>query len=143
MTVPTLRLSSINPSNSGVFYLLVTAFSWGLNYPVLKFIITAWPPFTFRLLTGIAGAAFVAAIALMRGERLRPRRGQWTRLVIASVLNLTSWMVFATASFYWRRRLSPTRCRCGRRSWHGPFWASAPLGRVSLGWRWGSGASRC
>jgi drug/metabolite transporter (DMT)-like permease len=87
--------------NNGYLSLVVTAFSWGLNYPVLKFIITAWPPFTFRLLTGIAGAAFVAAIALMRGERLRPRRGQWTRLVIASVLNLTSWMVFATASFYW------------------------------------------
>jgi len=81
--------------------LLVTAFSWGMNYPVLKFIVTAWPPFTFRLLTGLAGAAFVALIASARGERLWPRRGQWTRLIIASVLNLTSWMGFATASFYW------------------------------------------
>ncbi len=79
----------------------ITAFSWGLNYPVLKFVVTAWPPFTFRLLSGLAGAVFVAIIALARGEHMWPRRGQWPRLVIASVLNLTSWMVFATASFLW------------------------------------------
>jgi drug/metabolite transporter (DMT)-like permease len=81
--------------------LAITAFTWGLNYPVLKFAVTAWPPFTFRLFSGLAGAAFVAIIALARGERMWPRRGQWPRLVIASVLNLTSWMVFATASFIW------------------------------------------
>jgi drug/metabolite transporter (DMT)-like permease len=68
---------------------------------VLKFAVTALPPFTFRLFSGLAGAAFVALIALARGERLWPRRGQWPRLVIASVLNLTSWMVFATAAFIW------------------------------------------
>jgi drug/metabolite transporter (DMT)-like permease len=85
----------------GFAMLGITAFSWGLNYPVLKFAVTTLPPFTFRLLSGLAGAAFVAAIALARGERLWPRRAQWPRLVIASILNLTSWMVFATASFIW------------------------------------------
>ena len=81
--------------------LVITAFSWGLNWPVLKFIIHAWPPFTFRVLSGFAGAGFLACIALARGERLLPRRDQWTRLAIAAVLNITSWMGLATLSLYW------------------------------------------
>ena len=81
--------------------LLITAFGWGLNWPVLKFAIHTWPPFTFRVLSGLVGAAFLAAIVLLRGDRLLPRRDQWTRLVIASVLNISSWMGFATLSLYW------------------------------------------
>ena len=81
--------------------LLITAFSWGLNWPVLKFAIHVWPPLTFRVLSGLAGAVFLLAIALIRGERLMPRRDQWPRLVIASVLNIGSYMGFATLSLYW------------------------------------------
>ena len=81
--------------------LLITAFSWGLNWPVLKFIIHAWPPFIFRVLTGLAAVFLLFCIAFARGEKLLPRRGQWTRLSIAAVLNLTSWMGFATLSLFW------------------------------------------
>ncbi len=81
--------------------LLITATGWGLNWPVLKFAIHVWPAFTFRGLSGLAGAVFLAGIALLRGERLLPRRDQWARLVIASVLNISSWMGFATLSLYW------------------------------------------
>jgi drug/metabolite transporter (DMT)-like permease len=68
---------------------------------VLKFAIHVWPPLTFRVLSGLAGAVFLLGIALVRGERLMPRRDQWTRLVIASVLNIGSFMGFATLSLYW------------------------------------------
>jgi probable blue pigment (indigoidine) exporter len=88
-------------SLEGIAMLMITAFSWGLNWPVLKFIIHAWPPFTFRVLSGFAGVVLLFCIALARGEKLLPRRDQWTRLAIASVLNLTSWMGFATLSLFW------------------------------------------
>ena len=81
--------------------LLITAFTWGLNWPVLKFAVQTWPPFSFRVLTGLAAVVLLFAIALVRGERLLPRRGQWGRLAIASVLNLTSYMGFATLSLLW------------------------------------------
>ncbi len=81
--------------------LLVTACSWGLNWPVLKFIVGVWPPFTFRLLSGVGGTVLMFAVALIRHERLRPPRGQWGRLIIASLLNITSWMGLATLALLW------------------------------------------
>lgn len=81
--------------------LLVTAFCWGLNWPVLKFVVGEWPPFTFRLLSGLGGAGLMFGIALLRHERLRPPRGQWPRLIIAGILNITSWMGLATLALLW------------------------------------------
>ena len=86
---------------NGLLMLLVTAFSWGLNWPVLKFVVGEWPPFTFRLLSGLGGTALMFTVALIRHERLRPQRGQWGRLVVASLLNITSWMGLATLALLW------------------------------------------
>jgi len=88
-------------SLEGIAMLLITAFGWGLNWPVLKFAIHVWPPLTFRVLSGVAGAVFLLAIVLVRGGRLLPRRDQWARLAISSVLNIGSYMGFATLSLYW------------------------------------------
>ncbi|HEY0419344.1 MAG TPA: DMT family transporter, partial [Acetobacteraceae bacterium] len=85
----------------GAAMLLITAASWGLNWPVLKFVLTQWPPFLFRVLSGVGGVALLLAIALVRGEGLRPRAGQWGRLVVASILNITSWMGLATLALFW------------------------------------------
>ncbi len=81
--------------------LLVTAFCWGLNWPVLKFVVAEWPPFTFRLISGLGGAGLMFAVALLRHERLRPPRGQWGRVAVAGILNITSWMGFATLALLW------------------------------------------
>ncbi len=91
----------VSPRLMGMLLLLVTAFSWGLNWPVLKFAVGAWPPFTFRLLSGVGGAALMFAVALARHERLLPRPGQWLRLATAGVLNITSWMGLATLALLW------------------------------------------
>ena len=86
---------------TGYLMLLVTAFSWGLNWPVLKYIVGEWPPFTFRLFSGLGGAGLMFALAILRHERLLPPSGQWGRLIIASILNITSFTGLATFSLFW------------------------------------------
>lgn len=79
----------------------VTAFSWGLNWPVLKFVIGEWPPFTFRFLSGLGGAALMFALAAFRRERLLPPRGLWGRLALAGILNITSFAGLGTLALLW------------------------------------------
>jgi drug/metabolite transporter (DMT)-like permease len=79
----------------------VTAFSWGLNWPVLKFVIGEWPPFTFRFLSGLGGAALMFALAASRRERLLPPRGLWGRLALAGILNITSFAGLGTLALLW------------------------------------------
>ena len=57
--------------------LAFTATAWGLNWPVLKFALAEFHPFTFRAITGLAGVGLLLALALLRGDRLRPPAGQW------------------------------------------------------------------
>jgi drug/metabolite transporter (DMT)-like permease len=85
----------------GMLMLGVTTLCWGLNWPVLKFAVGEWPPFTFRLLSGLAGCALMFGLALLRQERLRPPPGQWGRLAVAAILNITSFMGFATVALLW------------------------------------------
>jgi probable blue pigment (indigoidine) exporter len=85
----------------GMALVLVVAFSWGLNWPVLKYLIGECPPFVFRTLTGAIGMSLMFGAAWMRGERLMPPRGEFGRLAVTSVLNLTSWVGLATISLIW------------------------------------------
>lgn len=94
MRAPALRVQ-------GLLMLLITAGSWGLNWPVLKFGLTEWPPFFYRVLSGSLAVVLLLAVALARREHLWPRPDQWGRLVAASILNITSWMGLATFALFW------------------------------------------
>jgi drug/metabolite transporter (DMT)-like permease len=57
--------------------LLVTV-SWGLNYPIMKFVVTSYPPLTFRAFTFTIGFVLLGAYALRRGESLHiPVAERW------------------------------------------------------------------
>lgn len=77
---------------AGLAFLAITSVAWGLNWPVMKEILTEWPPMSARGLTGVAGGALLAILALARGQSLRVPRGQWGRLLLSSFLNVTTWM---------------------------------------------------
>ena len=85
----------------GFLLLGFTAAAWGLNWPVLKFVLAEFPPFTFRAITGIAGVLLLLAIALLRGDRIRPPRGQLPWLALSGLLNVTSMMGLATLALFW------------------------------------------
>ena len=53
-----------------LFLILLVTFSWGLNYPIMKFVVTSYPPLTFRAFTFTLGFVLLGAYALRQGESL-------------------------------------------------------------------------
>jgi drug/metabolite transporter (DMT)-like permease len=86
---------------SGLVFLAITSVGWGLNWPVVKLILTEWPPLSARGLTGIAGAVLLAALALLRGESLFVPRQQWPGLLLLSFLNVSCWMTLMGLALLW------------------------------------------
>lgn len=85
----------------GFAFLGITAFAWGLNWPVMKAVMQDWPPYTVRLLA--LGMAFVVLMgaARIRGDGLWPKQGQWGRLFAFGILNVSAWSAVAPLAFYW------------------------------------------
>ena len=79
-------------SVTGLAFVLITSISWGLNWPVTKYVLAQWPPLSARGLTGVAGGLVLALYAVTRGISLRVPRDQWFRLCVSAVLNVSLWM---------------------------------------------------
>src|SRR4029077_15100070 len=74
---------------------------WGFNWPVTKYLLGELPPLTLRGVTGVIGAALLAALALARGQGMSVPRKLWPRLVLAALLNVTGWMVLMGLALLW------------------------------------------
>lgn len=85
----------------GLSFLVVTAFAWGLNWPVMKLLMQDWPPYAFRVFAAIGAVSLLLLVAVRQGDRLRPRPDQWGRLAVSAVLNVSSWSVVAPLSLFW------------------------------------------
>ncbi|HYS45197.1 MAG TPA: DMT family transporter [Rhizomicrobium sp.] len=82
-------------------FLAITSVGWGFNWPVTKFLLGELPPLTLRGITGVIGAALLAALALARGQNLKVDRKLWPRLMLAALLNVTGWMVLMGLALLW------------------------------------------
>lgn len=91
----------IGSRTEGIALLLVTACSWGLTWPQIKFLLSELPPFTARAVPNTAGVVFAFAVAAIAREPLRPPRGQWGWLLIYGMLNYGAFTVFTTLSLRW------------------------------------------
>ena len=98
-SLPHVTTSRIAPV--GLLLLAITSVGWGLNWPVMKFLLTEMPPLTARGFTGLVGGALLAMLALARGESLRVPRGQWGHLAVLSLLNVTGWMALMGLALLW------------------------------------------
>ncbi len=68
----------------------ILALAWGLNWPAVKVMLSALPPFWMRTL-GLGGAALLlAALALARGTPLAPPRAAWPGIVASGLLNVAA-----------------------------------------------------
>jgi probable blue pigment (indigoidine) exporter len=76
----------------GAGFLLLTSMLWGTNWPVMKFLFSELPPFSARALSCIIGFALMLGVAMARGEKLTPPKGQWRRLLTLAILNFGVWM---------------------------------------------------
>ncbi|MGE0290098.1 MAG: DMT family transporter [Bradyrhizobium sp.] len=86
---------------AGLMFLAITSVGWGFNWPVTKYLLSELPPLTLRGVTGVIGALLLAGFALVRRESLKVGVGQWPRLVMAAVLNVTGWMVLMGLALLW------------------------------------------
>lgn len=85
----------------GLLCLLVTSVGWGFNWPVMKFLLTQWPPLFARGSAGLVAALALALLAWQRGERLTVPRAQYGRLLAAAFINVFAWMGFSTLALQW------------------------------------------
>jgi len=88
--------SSRRDRSIGFLCLVVTAFGWALNWPLMKLLLQQWPPLFARGLAGTLAAVILAAMALGRRQSLKVPREAIPRLVFASFTNVFAWMGFGT-----------------------------------------------
>ena len=65
--------------------------AWGFNWTALKVALNEVPPWTFRSLCLGLGAAVLFAALRAGGQRFVVPTGQWRRLWLLALLNITSW----------------------------------------------------
>jgi len=65
--------------------------AWGFNWTALKVALSEVPPWTFRSLCLGLGSAVLFAALRAGGQRLMLPRGQWGRLWLLALLNITAW----------------------------------------------------
>jgi drug/metabolite transporter (DMT)-like permease len=65
--------------------------AWGFNWTAMKVALSEVPPWTFRSLCLGLGAAVLFAALRAGGQRIVLPTGQWARLWLLALLNITSW----------------------------------------------------
>ncbi|HEY0183292.1 MAG TPA: EamA family transporter [Rhodopila sp.] len=85
----------------GIVLVLFTACSWGLTWPVSKFLLTMLPPFSMRASTAVIACGCAFAVAFARNERIWPPRDQWLRLILFAMLNYGLFVALTVQSLAW------------------------------------------
>ena len=67
--------------------------AWGFNWTAMKVALAEVPPWTFRSLCLGLGSALLFAALRASGQRLAFPSGQWRRLWLLALLNITSWNI--------------------------------------------------
>ena len=65
--------------------------AWGFNWTAMKVSLSEIPPWTFRALCLSCGAGVLFLALKLGGEKLAVPRGQWGRLWLLALLNITCW----------------------------------------------------
>jgi drug/metabolite transporter (DMT)-like permease len=73
--------------------LALLTLGWGFNWPMMKLTLADMPVWTFRALCVATGASGLFIIARLGSESIRVPGGQWPRLVVTAVCNVTLWNV--------------------------------------------------
>jgi drug/metabolite transporter (DMT)-like permease len=60
--------SAARISPLGLVFLTITSFGWGLNFPIMKNLLSEWPPLSSRGLCGVAGAGCLHGLRWPKGK---------------------------------------------------------------------------
>jgi len=76
-----------------LWVLVALTLGWGFNWPMIKLALTEVPVLSFRSVCLLGGATGLFAIAAYARLPLRVPRGQWGRLLLIALFNITVWNV--------------------------------------------------
>ena len=79
----------------GLVLLVLLTFAWGANWPIMKVALSEIPPWTFRTLCTLGGAAGLFALCKLGGIPLAVPRGRRLPLAAAALCNVTGWTIFS------------------------------------------------
>jgi drug/metabolite transporter (DMT)-like permease len=96
-----LRAGISSETLRGLGLLLFTTTCWGVNWPLTKFLLSEWPPFTMRVIAAGGALIFGFLLAAWQGERLLPPQSQWRPLTVSALLNFTSFTAGGALSLLW------------------------------------------
>jgi drug/metabolite transporter (DMT)-like permease len=65
--------------------------AWGFNWTAMKLALAEVPPWTFRSLCLGLGSAVLFLVLRLSGQRVPWPHGQWRRLAVLALLNITGW----------------------------------------------------
>jgi probable blue pigment (indigoidine) exporter len=99
--VPVAGRAPLSPL--GLAFLVVASTGWGLNFPIMKFLLTEWPPLSSRGLCGVVGAIALALVAVARGQPVRVPDGMRLRLALVSTLSIGGWVASMGLALIWLR----------------------------------------
>ena len=75
--------------------LVLLTLVWGLNWPVMKFGVTGFPPLTFRALCMWLGLPLLGSFLLLRRVPFGIGREHWPELAMLTVFNMFFWHTLA------------------------------------------------
>ena len=73
--------------------LAALSLAWGFNWTAMKLALTELPPWTFRAICLGAGSLVLFAALRLSGQPFVWPRGQWRRLWLLAVLNISAWNI--------------------------------------------------
>ena len=79
----------------GFVLLVLLSLVWGANWPVMKVALSEIPPWTFRALCTVGGAAGLFVLCRLAGASLAPPRGKLWALAAAALFNVTGWSMLS------------------------------------------------
>jgi drug/metabolite transporter (DMT)-like permease len=88
VTTPSGRITPF-----ALFLIVGLGFAWGCNWLMIRIAVLEVPPWTYRWSTCGLGGLILLAIEIMRGGAIWPERGEWRRLAILSIFNVTVWQM--------------------------------------------------
>lgn len=82
-----------NPSINRIDLLLIlfVTLAWGFNYSVMKFVVSSYPPATFRALTFLFGLICIGLYVLYRKESFAIPQGERATVFKISIFNMLLW----------------------------------------------------
>jgi drug/metabolite transporter (DMT)-like permease len=96
----------------------VAALFWGLNWPVIKVLLTGAGPWTLRAAGLTCGATLLVIATVASGQSLRIPKRHWGSLVVAAILNVAAFNVLSVFA-----QMSMTASRAAILAYTMPLWS--------------------